>query len=243
MDFEHSIIKQSFLDRYTPKIEDNKLDSNINADGFGIGWYNEIDKKFYSFKNITPIWNDYNLDTISSNINSKIIFGHIRANLLGICAPVSIFNTHPFIIENKIWMHNGCIYNFKDNKYLFIDAIEKNIINKINGSTDSEYCFALYLTFYKKYKDPFYSMNKLINFIQNNKLKALCNFVVCSNDFIIATRFVINNNNNALSLYYNNLLKIISSEPLEYNNKKNWIIVPENSIIYLNKKTNNFQIY
>jgi len=238
--FDHSIIKQSYCDSYTPYLADNKLNSKLNADGFGIGWFNKFDDCFYRYKNTIPIWNDENLQIISKNIKSNIIFAHIRANLKGWCAPVSLFNTHPFIINNFIWMHNGCICDFNNVKIDFINSIDTNILKNIEGSTDTEYCFGLFLTYIKKIKDPIKTMIKLFNFIKKFKLKSYLNFVVSNNNFLIASRIILNDKiNPAISLYYNKERKIISSEPLDKESDE-WKVVPKNNLVYINK--NNFKI-
>lgn len=239
-DFDHSIIKQSHTESYTPGLDKNSLNADLNADGFGIGWFNANDNKFYKFKNTQPIWNDENLLSITNNIKSNIILAHIRANLFGMFAPVSLFNTHPFVINNFIWMHNGCICNFLNKKPNFINLIDPIILKKINGSTDSEYCFGLFLTFYNQIKNPIDAMIKLINFIKNLSLKSYLNFVVANNDFMIVTRAATNNDKEHLSLYHNKKLQIVSSEPLEKENNE-WKIIPNNNLIYIDKE-NNYKI-
>lgn len=239
-DFDHSIIKQSYTECYTPGLSKNKLNADLNADGFGIGWINNYDNNFYKYKNTQPIWNDENLISITNNVKSNIILAHIRANLFGLFAPVSLFNTHPFIIDNIIWMHNGCVYNFINKKYNFISLINPKIIKKINGSTDSEYCFGLFLTFFYQLNNPIQAIMKLINFIKQQNLTSYLNFVVCSNDFMIATRTAINNDKEPLSLYHNKKLKIVSSEPLQKENN-DWELIPINNLIYIDKK-NNYKI-
>lgn len=235
-DFEHSIIKQSYSESYTPGLNYNKLNADLNADGFGIGWFNNLDKKFYKYKNIQPIWNDENLNSLANNIKSNIVLTHIRANLFGLFAPVSLSNTHPFIIDDFIWMHNGCIINFLDKKEEIINLINTNLIKKIKGSTDSEYCFALFLSFYYKLNNPILAFKKIFSLFKKLNLSSYLNFVVVSNEFFIVTRVGINNDKDLLSLYYNNKLKIISSEPLEKDNI-DWKIVPENNIIFYDQKT------
>ncbi len=52
-------------------------DGTINADGFGIAWYNltvsEIPAVFVS---VAPAWNDVNLKNITHQIVSKCFFDH-----------------------------------------------------------------------------------------------------------------------------------------------------------------------
>ncbi|VVU95575.1 hypothetical protein CPAV1605_1327 [seawater metagenome] len=237
--YEHSIIKQSYLPTYTPYLKKSSLNCDINIDGFGIGWKNSQDLQFYSYKHTIPIRNDINLKNILKNIKSKCLFVHLRANTLNLCAPLSMMNTHPFIINNYMWMHNGKIGNFNNLKKILLSSMDDDIFSAVKGNTDSEYCFGLFLTFLKKY-DKIKAMRKLIQFIKINKIEAFLNFVVGNNDWILATRSCVNTNRDAISLYYNPNLKMISSEPLEKGKTKEWKLVPKNTIILL--ESNKFLI-
>ena len=146
-----------------------------------------------------------------------------------------IYNTHPFIINNYIWMHNGCICQFNQIKINFISEIDDGIFKKIDGSTDTEYCFGLFLTYMKIKNDPIEAITRLIKFVQKKNLKAYLNFVVTNNNFLIATRCIVNDKyGQPISLYYNIKNKIIASEPLE-KKSKDWKVVPKNNMIYIDK--------
>ena len=133
-----SLIKQSSAAQET--------DITLNADGFGIGWYNpsaHVEPSVYV--NILPAWNDINLRSISKNIISPCFFGHVRAAMEG---QVSLHNCHPFAYRQYLFMHNGGIAGFKKIKLALYERCADWAFAAIKGQTDSETLFALWLTHY-----------------------------------------------------------------------------------------------
>src|SRR5881394_4000627 len=51
--------------------------SEVNADGFGIGWYGEREKPGL-FRDVRPAWSDENLTSIAHQIRSKLFLAHVR---------------------------------------------------------------------------------------------------------------------------------------------------------------------
>ncbi len=137
----HSLLAQS-LDTRMNHTRDGSLWAT-NGDGFGIGWYG---KKVTPglFRNIQPAWNDMNLHEVTSQIESRLFFAHIRATTTG---GVQLTNCHPFKYKNWLFQHNGHIRDFEIiRKDLQMD-IANDLFPKIQGNTDSETFFFLTLTY------------------------------------------------------------------------------------------------
>jgi glutamine amidotransferase len=135
---------------YSPKhsLIDQSLHSQLgaettNGDGFGIGWYGfgETPGVFHS---IEPAWNDRNLRDISAQIESPLVFAHIRASS---GTPIQQTNCHPFRHGGRLWMHNGLIREFHTVKRDLVLEVDPALYPEIEGSTDSEVLFFLALTF------------------------------------------------------------------------------------------------
>ncbi len=125
-------------------------DISINADGFGIGWYNlEVSEIPAVFVSVSPAWNDVNLKNITHQIVSKCFFGHVRAAAEGGVGP---FNCHPFHYRKYMLMHNGGIGGFKKIKLDIFNLLDETYFYNIKGTTDSETMFALWLTFFHRTK-------------------------------------------------------------------------------------------
>jgi glutamine amidotransferase len=250
-DGHNSIIKQSYKKTFTPFLEEpNIRDHIINADGFGVGWYNInfLEPCLYISTN-TP-WSDINIRRVSRYIESKLIFAHIRA-----IKPLSIslvheYNCHPFTHKNFMFMHNGDLKNFINFKKRIINDLDDDVYKIIKGNTDSEYAFALFLNFLDKdlfinggnldyilfKKNVIKLIEKLIDYGDNIPMSM--NFAFTDGKTIICTRYI-NADDEPPSLYYrilnNNI--IISSEPVDYDDS--WVYIKKNSIItYKNNTTN-----
>ncbi len=137
---QDSLIRQS----------DHALESEIeiNGDGFGIGWYNHMITPIPAVLVSTlPAWNDINLQRIAHQIKAPCFFGHVRAAATG---GVSIYNCHPFRYKHWLFMHNGGIGGFDAIKLDIFNLLSDIHFRQIQGHTDSETMFALWLTYYDK---------------------------------------------------------------------------------------------
>ena len=116
----------------------------VNGDGFGIGWYNhERRKEPALFRSIRPAWNDENLSYNASMIRTSCLLAHIRAATHG---SVSIQNSHPFQYEEFLMMQNGGIMGFDKIKRTLINRLDEGLFQWIQGQTDTQYIFALFMT-------------------------------------------------------------------------------------------------
>ncbi|MBA2656590.1 MAG: class II glutamine amidotransferase [Tatlockia sp.] len=120
-------------------------ESNIptNGDGFGLGWYApKISDKPALFTSVSPAWNDRNLLNITAKITAPCFFAHVRAASV---AGVTSYNCHPFIYGRWMLMHNGSISDFIAVKRHLRHLLDDDIYNWIQGETDSEHLFAVFL--------------------------------------------------------------------------------------------------
>lgn len=132
---KNSIILQSLHARET--------DIRTNGDGFGLGWYAPtISTEPGLFTSVSPAWNDRNLLSLTSKIESPCFFAHIRAASAG---GVTQYNCHPFVNGKWMLMHNGGVQDFIQVKRHLRHLLADDIYHWIQGETDSEHIFALFL--------------------------------------------------------------------------------------------------
>ena len=133
---ENSLIRQSYKARERPE--------PLNGDGFGVGWYAPgIPADPCVFTSVTPAWNNRNLLNLVEHIESPCFFAHIRAASPGM--RVSEINCHPFRYKRFLWMHNGTIEGFSLIKRTLRRSLPDDIYHSIEGTTDSEHAFAVFL--------------------------------------------------------------------------------------------------
>lgn len=114
-----------------------------NGDGFGLGWYApELSDEPALFTSVSPAWNDRNLLHLTAKIQSPCFFAHVRAASAG---GVTNYNCHPFVYGKWMLMHNGGISDFIRVKRHLRHLLDDDIYHWIQGETDSEHIFALFL--------------------------------------------------------------------------------------------------
>lgn len=218
----HSIINQSFDSRL-------RLDMRnpINGDGFGVGYYCNM-KQPCVFKAITPAWNNVNLNNLSMATESHLVFGHVRASTHGV---LSETNCHPFSHGKFLFMHNGGISSFSKIKRKVINHLDDQFFLFIQGSTDSECCFALFLdTVFKMGFNPGdtsvtlthqqlrLALLKTIDLLKNWQTEvtnepSLLNFAVTDGESIIVLRYITSKTDEAASLHFSTGSKFFEYEP------------------------------
>jgi len=125
-------------------IEAKKRPKPVNGDGFGIGWYPlHDDPEPCVFTSLEPAWSNLNLHRLSGKIMSHCFFAHVRDATIGMA--VSEANCHPFQFGRYLWMHNGRIDQFQKIKRELVNSLSDRAYLFIQGNTDSEHAFALFL--------------------------------------------------------------------------------------------------
>lgn len=130
---EHSLIHQSL------HAEQGKTETN--GDGFGIGWYGARSEPGI-YRETLPAWNDCNLKSLASQIQSPLFFAHVRAST---GTATSRANCHPFAFDEWMFMHNGQIGDYGSVRRLLEAQLDDDHYARRQGSTDSELLFLLAL--------------------------------------------------------------------------------------------------
>lgn len=192
-----------------------------NGDGFGIGYYTspELGDAPCIYRSTIPAWNCANLARLAEKTTSSLVFAHVRATTTG---ALSESNCHPFSYHSLMWMHNGHIANFAKIKRKIVDAIADEYFLAIEGSTDSEWAFAVFLDSLqglgvdtkKAPKDGFghavlrKAMLKTIERLNawmaevGTAEPSLLNFGATDGHSVVCTRYVSSRTDEAASLYF-----------------------------------------
>lgn len=123
----------------------------LNGDGFGVGWYvPEVDHSPCIQRYVSPAWSNRNLQSLAPKVRTELLFAHVRAASPGMA--VAELNVHPFCYRNLMWMHNGMIAGFTDIKRKLRAGLNDECYQMIQGTTDSEHAFAVFLN---ELREPF----------------------------------------------------------------------------------------
>lgn len=221
---QHSILTQSYDSRL-------RLDTRRphNGDGFGVGYYTQpsLGPTPCIFTSTIPAWNCVNLKRLASKTTSPLIFAHVRATTEG---SLSDSNCHPFQHGRLMWMHNGGIGCWARVKHKLATGMDEKWFLNVEGSTDSEWAFALFLDSleadghdpdsleednggfgHKVLKKALLTTIIRINeFIEElparhrneDDARSLLNFAVSDGQSVVCTRYVSSATDEAASLYY-----------------------------------------
>jgi predicted glutamine amidotransferase len=151
---EHGLIDQSLHSRMGVE--------TTNGDGFGLGWYGELGGDPCRYRTVTPAWSDVNLRDMAAHIESPLWLAHIRATT---GTPVQQTNCHPFKHGRWLFVHNGVIAGFHQMRRELLLAVDPELFDGIEGSTDSEVLFHLALTFGLE-EDPLGGLERAVGLVE-----------------------------------------------------------------------------
>lgn len=250
---DHSLIDQSFSARqnFVPGSSLTTMFRNhafpTNGDGFGIGWYGTSAAPGV-YRDTTPAWNDANLHNIAAEISSPLFFAHVRAAYGG---TVQRTNCHPFSHANWLFQYNGEINGFIDLKRDLTLAVAPELFGCIEGSTDTELCFYLALSFGLT-DSPEQALARMVGVVEQTRADHgiadpfRATMATTDGTTIYGVRY--SSNQQSKTLYYSRGLstlktvtgredipaegRLLVSEPLEDEYRpEHWVEVPESSLV------------
>ena len=199
---KRSILTQSYDARERqPHTVEHLVMSNLNGDGFGVGWYSNSseDQKPCVFTSILPAWNNNNLARLAEKVYSPLIFAHVRAAYPGM--PVSEQNCHPFAYGKYMFMHNGNVGDFLKVRRILLGDMSEEVYNSCQSfHSDSAVCFAVFLNQLKDFETEYSAielaqkMDETMEVILDACREAKCeessllNFVLSDGKTVIATK-------------------------------------------------------
>lgn len=200
---DHSLINQSY--------NAFEIDEPLNGDGFGLGWYAPgISSEPAVFASVTPAWNNRNLRYMAPKLVSPAIFAHVRR---ASCGYVAETNCHPFHYGDLLMMHNGGVDGFEMIKRPLCDRLSAERYAWIDGQTDTQHLFALFLDHYYSrdddgrdaMADAFLGMFKDLAELKTEAgltAPAFLNMVVSNGREMVGVRYVDKPNWRPLSLHH-----------------------------------------
>ena len=224
---EHSLIEQSRAP------DEGK--ARLNGDGFGIAWYDKRAEPGL-YKDVHPAWSDVNLRSFANQVQSHLFLAHVRAST---GTAISRNNSHPFVVDNWSFMHNGLVGGFekvrKKADMLIPDALYKHR----KGATDSEAFFLNALGQGLEY-DPKRAIAETVKvFEQLSPITPHLRLSIAFSDGkkLYAVRYA--SDRWAPSIYYRrykqNDSRAIASEPFDENHN-GWTRMKSNSFCIFDKK-------
>jgi glutamine amidotransferase len=136
---------------------DAELMSLLNLGGFGLAaWDSESPEPERALTYRVPsIPNfDRNLRALSGKVQASALVAHVRGVLYDSSEAVGAQNVHPFLFDGASFAlaQNGDLYDFASMRFDLVDLIDPRLLRMIEGTTDTEWVYALVLS---QLVDPF----------------------------------------------------------------------------------------
>jgi gamma-glutamyl hercynylcysteine S-oxide hydrolase len=215
----HSLLQQSFAPRY-------QTHGTINADGFGVGWYDR-DKRVEParYRTTRQIWADLSFASIAGLVSSNAVLAAVRSASPGM--PIEETSTPPFTEGPWLFSHNGFVPGFRTGvgRELRRKVSETRALG-IAGATDSELLFALVLDRLDTSASPADALVSVIGLVEELTTARL-NLLLTDGERIAATAC-----RNSLFVVDDRQLTgavVVASEP--YDDDAGWEAVKDGSVV------------
>jgi glutamine amidotransferase len=140
---DSSLVRQS----YSPRM----MNTFLNLAGFGMAAWDphsvRADEPFVYRTTSLPAF-DPNLRALAHKLEPTCLVAHVRGVTYGEREVVGAANLHPFRFPDaRVAMaHNGHLREFRRMRYDLVDHIRPELAQRIEGTTDSEWIYALVLS-------------------------------------------------------------------------------------------------
>jgi len=217
----HSLVSQS--------IRALESTASINGDGFGLGWYSHHPEPGL-YREIRPAWSDENLRYLCRHLQSHLFFAHVRA---ATGTAISRVNCHPFVSGKWMFMHNGFLGNWSRWRRPVESLIPDSLYPSRIGTTDSEAIFLAIVG--AGIEEPLTATKKILEmltgFVNQNEPGDRFRFTaaLANGSDLYAFRYAVNDRANTLYYRESDHGIVVVSEPFDQH--KDWIAVPEDSVV------------
>lgn len=208
-----------------------------NGAGFGFGWYGASTHALH-YRRSEPIGSDHNLPSLAAHLRSDFWMAAARSMEMTHCAGYA--NAQPFAAEALLFSHDGTIDDFRPQIRKHIQNILAPTIEAdIQGSTDSEYLFALIRQLHQgaslgNLEDTLIETLDLLDSWLVTGQGATLNLLLCDGECLVAARYA--SDAACSGLYFAtddeafpDGAVIVASEPLTQT--ATWHAVPENHLL------------
>jgi glutamine amidotransferase len=126
-----------------------RVQSREHPDGWGVAWYSSAVP--HVVRSLSAAHADREFDRVGDFVRSPTVVAHVRKASVG---GLSLENTHPFLLGRWTFVHNGTVPAWEKVRPHLEALLEPSLRRRLRGETDSERCFALFLTQLSRRADP-----------------------------------------------------------------------------------------
>ena len=134
----HSLLRQSWAPR------DMRGGGTVNADGFGIGWFDGDPARgavARRYRRERPMWSDASLPDLAASVVSGAVVAAVRSATVGM--PVTESACAPFVQGSAMFSHNGVVDGWPDSVVPLATSLPPAALMAMEAPTDSAFLWAL----------------------------------------------------------------------------------------------------
>jgi predicted glutamine amidotransferase len=192
--------------------------SKEHKDGWGVVHFDDAAPQVE--RGLEPAGLSPRFEALGASLESRALLAHIRLASVG---PVTLQNNHPFISQGWAFMHNGTVKNWAPHREEVEALLPPPLRSELKGETESERCFALFLSLLPQSPLPPAScplphaaraLAQAVRTViarcdRDAEIKAALNFLACDGKRLVATR-----HGRTLWLYQGEGVRVVASEKL-----------------------------
>jgi glutamine amidotransferase len=134
-DAPHSLAHQSWAP------SDMRGGGTINADGFGVVWYDTRTGRPVRYRRDRPLWSDADLPAMAGAVRSGAVLAAVRSATVGM--PVTESAAAPFLDGCWAFSHNGVVAGWPDSVTELAGRLPLRDLLTLDAPTDSALLWAL----------------------------------------------------------------------------------------------------
>ncbi|GAA3736366.1 glutamine amidotransferase [Spinactinospora alkalitolerans] len=136
----HSLHAQSYAPR-------EQVHGSVNADGFGVGWYDPVRSEPVRYRRAMPIWADASFADVARVTRSACVVAAVRDATVGF--PVDESCAQPFRADTWLFSHNGVVADYESVAEALGPPIPSGVLDA-RAPVDSAPLFAMAVRLWRK---------------------------------------------------------------------------------------------
>jgi glutamine amidotransferase len=210
-DAPHSLLLQS----YAPA--DMRGGGTVNADGFGLGWYDDEGKPV-RYRRSTPLWTDDTLPLLAASMRTTAFVAAVRNGTPGM--PVFEGACAPFLDGRWLFSHNGVVAGWPASVATLAEKLPSTALLTLEAPTDSALLWTLLRDRLHAGEDPLAAVTDLVATVERAAPGSRLNLMLTDGEVLVATTWT-----HSLSVLTTGDSVVIASEPS--GAESGWTPVPD----------------
>lgn len=216
LDAPHSLLHQSWAPR------DMRGSGTVNADGFGVGWYDERGRSV-RYRRSVPMWADPSFADLAQSVSTQGLLAAVRNATTGMQVTESA--CAPFREGRWLFSHNGVVSGWPQTLADLAGGLDTTDLMTLEAPTDSAVLWALLRRRLLEGDDLIESVEQLTNAVAEAAPGSRVNLLAMDGETIVASTF-----GHSLSVLQEADGVIVSSEPLG-DPVEDWQSVPDRHLV------------